>query len=129
MYFRTLLTTISTPFKTQQSVAKPQITTTLRALQNEMSTGTPNQSMIGGHAQWVKGMVNEKIGQATGSEEWKASGRADMMEGTGAMKQAHAERGPPNPGSATGKIEEAAGKATGCPGMVKEGVERQAKDQ
>lgn len=42
--------------------------------------------MIGGHAQWVKGMVNEKIGQATGSEEWKASGRADMMEGTGAMK-------------------------------------------
>lgn len=60
-----------------------------------MSTGTPNpapqptepkQSMIGGHAQYVKGMVNEKIGAATGSQEWVESGQKDMTEGRGAMK-------------------------------------------
>ena len=107
--FRTLLTTISAP-KSTPSTSKPQITTTLRLLQQhnisntqstKMSTGTPNpapatgtgpmkptepkQSMIGGHAQFVKGMVNEKIGQATGSQEWMESGKSDMAEGRGAM--------------------------------------------
>ena len=42
--------------------------------------------MIGGHAQYVKGMVNEKIGQATGSQEWVQSGKQDMKEGRGSMK-------------------------------------------
>ena len=103
--FRTLLTTISTPKQ------KPQVTTTVRLLQahninntqsTKMSTGTPNpapntgggpmkpsepkQSMIGGHAQYVKGMVNEKIGAAMGSQEWIDSGNKDMAEGRGAMK-------------------------------------------
>lgn len=98
--FRTLLTTISTPKQ------KPQVTTTVRLLQatqsTKMSTGTPNpgpanaggpmkptepkSSMIGGHAQYVKGMVNEKIGTATGSQEWIDSGNRDMAEGRGAMK-------------------------------------------
>ena len=103
--FRTLLTTISTPKQ------KPAVTTTVRLLQahninntqsTKMSTGTPNpapnsgqgplkpsepkQSMIGGHAQYVKGMVNEKIGAVTGNEAWVESGQKDMAEGRGAMK-------------------------------------------
>lgn len=51
-----------------------------------MKPTDPKNSMIGGHAQYVKGMVNEKIGAAMGSEEWIQSGKADMNEGKVAMK-------------------------------------------
>lgn len=50
-----------------------------------MKPTEPKNSMIGGHAQYVKGMVNEKIGAAMGSQEWIESGKSDMAEGKGAM--------------------------------------------
>ncbi len=51
-----------------------------------MEPTQPHQGMLGAHAQYVKGLVNEKIGNVVNSEDWKASGRSDQEEGMGSMK-------------------------------------------
>lgn len=43
-------------------------------------------SIVGGHAQYVKGYVNETIGNVTGSKEWADSGKQDQEGGIGEMK-------------------------------------------
>lgn len=55
----------------------------------------------------------------TGAEDWKSSAESDKQAGIDAMKQASANRDPNQTGF--GKVEEMAGKATGCEGMEKEG--------
>lgn len=55
----------------------------------------------------------------TGAEDWKNSAESDKQAGIDAMKQASANRDPNQTGF--GKVEEMAGKATGCEGMEKEG--------
>jgi hypothetical protein len=100
-------------------------------------------SLVGGHAQYVKGaaevtmrsrpqylclkfrgdslLLQSAIGGVTGAESWKASGEQDKQQGVDAMKAASAERNPQQSGY--GKAEEMAGKVVGCEGMEQEGQE------
>ena len=108
-----------------------------------MSSNEQNPSLVGGHAQYVKGAAevsptNKKIsapsttspnktsyqgavGSVTGADDWKSSAEQDKQAGIEAMKQASANRDPN--ASGFGKAEELAGKAAGCEGMEKEGAE------
>ncbi|GAB7348667.1 hypothetical protein MBLNU459_g7030t1 [Dothideomycetes sp. NU459] len=78
-------------------------------------------SLIGGHAQYVKGAAEGVIGSVTGSQAWTSSAAADKDEGVSAMKAASAGRDAS--ASGYGKIEEVAGRVAGCEGMEKEGAE------
>ncbi|KAH8780073.1 hypothetical protein F5883DRAFT_406274 [Diaporthe sp. PMI_573] len=84
-------------------------------------SGTENQepSLVGGHAEYVKGAAQAAIGNVTGSEAWKASGEQAKAHSVSDMKAASEGRDASNQGY--GKAEEIAGKAVGCEGMVKEG--------
>ena len=77
-------------------------------------------SLIGGHAQYVKGAAESAVGAATGSEAWNSSAATDKQAGIDAMKAASANRDANRDGF--GKVEEMAGKAAGCEGMEKEGA-------
>lgn len=57
----------------------------------------------------------------TGSAAWTQSGVADKEAGVDGMKAASANRDPATDGY--GKVEEIAGRVTGCEGMEKEGGE------
>jgi len=83
-------------------------------------------SLIGGHAQYVKGAAENLVGSVTGSEAWKSSGENDSQAGIEAMKAASAHRDPAQSGY--GKVEEVAGKIAGCEGMEKEGAESAKKE-
>ncbi|CAD0108886.1 unnamed protein product [Aureobasidium uvarum] len=73
-----------------------------------MSDNTQQQpSLIGGHAQYVKGAAEQ-------------SGETDKQGGIDAMKAASQNRDPATDGY--GKVEEVAGKLSGCEGMEKEGA-------
>ncbi|KAF2770844.1 hypothetical protein EJ03DRAFT_326177 [Teratosphaeria nubilosa] len=85
-----------------------------------MSSNEQNPSLIGGHAQYVKGAAESAIGAVAG-ETWTKSGEQDKQAGIDVMKQASANRDPNHSGF--GKVEEMAGKATGCEGMEKEGAQ------
>lgn len=63
----------------------------------------------------------ETIGTVTGSAAWSDSGAKDKSDGIDGMKAASADRDPATEGY--GKIEELAGKVTGCEGMEHEGAE------
>ncbi|KAF1826434.1 uncharacterized protein K489DRAFT_428800 [Dissoconium aciculare CBS 342.82] len=89
------------------------------------SSSEQNPTLIGGHAQYVKGAAEGLVGNVTGSEAWKASGEQDTKAGVDAMKQASANRDPQ--ASGFGKAEELAGKAVGCEGMEKEGAQSKAE--
>ncbi|KAK0119477.1 hypothetical protein ONS95_010924 [Cadophora gregata] len=93
------------------------------------SNNNNNQaSMLAGHAQYAKGYVEETVGNLTGSKEWQESGKKDAEAGIGEMKAANQNRtSEPAASGIGGRVEELAGKATGCEGMEKEGAERQAK--
>ncbi|KAH7355329.1 hypothetical protein BKA65DRAFT_425492 [Rhexocercosporidium sp. MPI-PUGE-AT-0058] len=85
-------------------------------------------SMIGGHAQYAKGYVEETVGNLIGSKEWQESGKTDAEAGIGEMKAANQQRTSEPAASRIGsRVEELAGKAAGCEGMEKEGVGRQSK--
>jgi len=86
-----------------------------------MSSDQSNPSLIGGHAQYVKGAAEGAVGAVTGSENWKSSAEQDRQTGVDAMKAASAERDPQKSGF--GKVEEVAGNAVGCEGMEREGAE------
>ncbi|KAH8787668.1 hypothetical protein BGZ57DRAFT_755196 [Hyaloscypha finlandica] len=88
------------------------------------NTNTP--SMLSGHAQYAKGYTEETIGNVTGSKEWQESGKKDAQEGINEMKAANAAKtSQPAASGIGGRVEELAGKAAGCEGMEKEGLERQ----
>ncbi|KAM0703010.1 hypothetical protein Q7P35_010442 [Cladosporium inversicolor] len=82
-------------------------------------------SLIGGHAQYVKGAAESAIGAVTGSETWNVSAETVKADGIDAMKAASKQRDAQRDGY--GKVEELAGKAAGCEGMEKEGA--QSKEQ
>lgn len=42
--------------------------------------------MIGGHAQYAKGYVEETVGKAIGSKDWEESGKKDSASGIEEMK-------------------------------------------
>lgn len=58
------------------------------------------------------------VGAVTGSQAWSASGEQDKAHAVSDMKAASEGR---DASSGYGKVEEVAGKAVGCEGMVKEG--------
>jgi uncharacterized protein YjbJ (UPF0337 family) len=47
---------------------------------------TKSSSIIGGHAQYAKGYVEETIGSVTGNQEWTEAGKKDEQEGIDAMR-------------------------------------------
>ncbi|GAM86482.1 hypothetical protein ANO11243_044960 [Dothideomycetidae sp. 11243] len=81
-----------------------------------------NPSLIGGHVQYVKGAAEDLVGRATGATAWTDSAKTDKEQGVAAMKAAGEQRQAAG-GQGYGKVEEVAGKVTGCEGMVKEGQE------
>lgn len=113
--------------------------------------------MLAGHAIYAKGVVEETVGNVTGSAAWKEAGQRDAQAGISEMKVSrkrldlhlqqpfdHSKRnissnltqdanqirseGSTQPGSAVGgKLEETAGKVVGCGGMEKEGAEKQQR--
>ncbi|KAF2157752.1 hypothetical protein K461DRAFT_317799 [Myriangium duriaei CBS 260.36] len=80
-----------------------------------------NPSLIGGHVQYVKGAAESLIGNVTGAASWTDSATTDKEQGVAAMKAAGQQREANQQGY--GKVEEVAGKVTGCEGMVREGQE------
>jgi uncharacterized protein YjbJ (UPF0337 family) len=66
------------------------------------------------------------IGNVTGNAAWQQSGVSDKQGGIDAMKAASQNRDPATDGY--GKVEEMAGKLSGCEGMEKEGAMSAKKD-
>lgn len=60
----------------------------------------------------------EAVGNVTGAQDWKSSGAEQKDEAVHAMRQAGEQR---DASQGFGKVEEVAGKVTGCEGMQKEG--------
>jgi hypothetical protein len=60
------------------------------------------------------------IGNVTGNAAWQQSGVSDKQGGIDAMKAASQNRDPATDGY--GKVEEVAGRLSGCEGMEKEGA-------
>ncbi|KAI3395633.1 hypothetical protein diail_1071 [Diaporthe ilicicola] len=89
-------------------------------------TQNEQPSLVGGHAEYVKGAAEATIGSVTGSEAWKASGEQAKAHAVSDMKAASEGRDASSQGY--GKAEELAGKAVGCEGMVKEGDVSAKKD-
>jgi uncharacterized protein YjbJ (UPF0337 family) len=59
------------------------------------------------------------IGDVSGSHAWKSSGEQDKAAALDTMKKAGEQR---DQSQGYGKVEEVAGKVTGCEGMQKEGA-------
>ncbi|KAM0464954.1 hypothetical protein ACHAPV_001946 [Trichoderma viride] len=93
------------------------------------SNNNPEQQtgLMGGHAQYLKGVGEAAVGSISGSKSWADSGVHDKEAGLAAMKKAGEQR---DPNQGYGRAEEWAGKLTGCEGMQKEGFEsaHQRKD-
>ncbi|KAI4719028.1 hypothetical protein E4T48_04721 [Aureobasidium sp. EXF-10727] len=83
-------------------------------------TNQQQPSLIGGHAQYVKGAAEGVIGSVTGNTAWQQSAQSDKQTGIDAMKAASENRDPATDGY--GKVEEVAGRLSGCEGMEKEGA-------
>ncbi|RYP63480.1 hypothetical protein DL771_009273 [Monosporascus sp. 5C6A] len=87
-----------------------------------MSGNNSNQqpSLVGGHAEYVKGAAESAIGSVTGSQAWTSSGEQSKAHAVDTMKAAGEARDPATQGY--GKAEQKLGEVTGCEGMAKEGV-------
>lgn len=74
----------------QTQLIKPRIiarTMASNPAQNNNPHKSPeDSSLIGGHAQYVKGYVEETVGNVTGSKEWVDSGKKDTQAGIETMK-------------------------------------------
>ncbi|KAI0844988.1 hypothetical protein F5Y00DRAFT_185118 [Daldinia vernicosa] len=80
---------------------------------------TQQPSLIGGHAEYIKGATESAIGSATGSQAWTSSGEQAKAHAVDTMKTAGEKR---DPSQGFGKVEQKLGQAIGCEGMVKEGA-------
>ncbi|KAI5926583.1 hypothetical protein F4810DRAFT_655074 [Camillea tinctor] len=88
-----------------------------------MSSPNNNQqtpSLVGGHAEYIKGAAESTIGNLTGSQAWTASGEQAKAHAVDSMKAAGEARDASAQGY--GKVEQKMGELTGCEGMVKEGT-------
>ena len=84
-----------------------------------------NASLIGGHAQYAKGAIEETIGNITGSQAWKDSGAHDKQEATEKLRAAN--QGPSDSSLISGSTEKKIGNAVGCEGMAHNGAEREKR--
>ncbi|ORY13724.1 hypothetical protein BCR34DRAFT_561587 [Clohesyomyces aquaticus] len=94
---------------------------------NENNQNTPG--LIAGHAQYVKGAVEETIGNLTNAASWKTSGEHDKSAAVSAMREAGEKRENDNQSHGFGAAEEKAGKLVGCEGMLREGKESERKQE
>ncbi|KAF2430480.1 hypothetical protein EJ08DRAFT_633536 [Tothia fuscella] len=78
-------------------------------------------TLLSSHAAYVKASAVDAVGSITGSTEWKQSGHQQKEDAIADMKKASEGRDPAKDGY--GKVEELAGKASGCEGMEQEGRE------
>jgi len=87
-----------------------------------MSNNNTSQqpSLIGGHAEYVKGAAEATIGDISGSHAWKSSGEQAKAHAVDTMKAAGQARDASSQGY--GKVEQKLGEVTGCEGMEKEGA-------
>ncbi|KAK0746776.1 hypothetical protein B0T18DRAFT_324517 [Schizothecium vesticola] len=82
---------------------------------------TQNQpGLVAAHAEYIKGATESTIGNLTGSHAWTTSGEQDKAHAKASMQAANQNRDPARDGY--GKVEEVAGKLTGCEGMRQEGA-------
>ncbi|KAJ8128383.1 hypothetical protein O1611_g5252 [Lasiodiplodia mahajangana] len=81
-------------------------------------------SLIGGHAEYVKGATEATIGNVTGSHSWKTSGEQAKAHAVDAMKAAGERR---DPSHGFGVAEQKLGEVTGCKGMEHEGAASKRK--
>ncbi|KAI9753124.1 MAG: hypothetical protein M1835_001026, partial [Candelina submexicana] len=88
---------------------------------NSTSDQQQQPGLISGHAQLAKGAIVGAVGSLTGSEAWTSSGQESKEAGISEMKAASENRDSSSQGY--GKVEEIAGRATGCEGMEREGKE------
>ncbi|KAI0199705.1 Wd tetratricopeptide repeat domain-containing protein [Astrocystis sublimbata] len=85
-----------------------------------MSANENNQpSLIGGHAEYVKGATEAAIGNATGSHAWTSSGEQAKAHAVDTMKKAGEQR---DSSQGYGAAEQKLGQVTGCEGMTNEGA-------
>ncbi|KAI5370104.1 hypothetical protein Slin15195_G009820 [Septoria linicola] len=96
-------------------------------MSDSQNTKGSHPSLVGGHAQYVKGLGEAGVAAVTGNSAWQRSADHDKSAGVNAMKAASANRDPDQQG--LGKVEELAGKAVGCEGMQQEGAESANKTQ
>ncbi|KAI1469351.1 uncharacterized protein F4812DRAFT_326361 [Daldinia caldariorum] len=82
-------------------------------------------SLVGGHAEYIKGATESTIGSVTGSQAWTSSGEQAKAHAIDTMKAAGENR---DPSQGFGKAEQKLGQATGCEGMVKEGEASKKSD-
>ncbi|KPM42127.1 hypothetical protein AK830_g4389 [Neonectria ditissima] len=87
--------------------------------QEQQQQGTAQPGIIGSHYQYVKGAAEATVGVLTNSHAWKASGEQDKAAGLAALKKVGEQR---DPNQGYGKVEQMAGKITGCQGMEQEGA-------
>ncbi|KAL7750415.1 hypothetical protein RI367_004189 [Sorochytrium milnesiophthora] len=96
-------------------------------------------SLIHGHVQYVKGVVESAVGSVTGSQAWKESGDADCRQAVAEMNTADGRdandrqsryataESTHSSGTALkveGQLEKVAGTATFCGGMKRVGDEK-----
>ncbi|KAA8894772.1 hypothetical protein FN846DRAFT_912535 [Sphaerosporella brunnea] len=114
-----------------------------------MSTGVPNlgssppsadasserpASQVRGHAKYVKGVVDETIGQVAGAPSWIESGHESKAQGVAEMRAAKSEKDKdlresyahrdPDWLKSEGKQEALLGRTVGCGGMEERGEEK-----
>ena len=95
---------------------------------NTNPSNTPSQNqpgLVAAHAEFIKGAAESTIGNVTGSHAWTSSGEQDKAHAKAAMQAATENRNPEKDGF--GKVEEMAGKLTGCEGMKHEGAASASK--
>ncbi|KAH9898863.1 hypothetical protein F4778DRAFT_173050 [Xylariomycetidae sp. FL2044] len=85
------------------------------------SNNSQNPSLVGGHAEYIKGAAESTIGSVTGSHAWTSSGEQAKAHAVDSMKAASEQRDSSSQGY--GKVEQKLGEVTGCEGMAKEGAE------
>ncbi|KAK3991037.1 hypothetical protein QBC44DRAFT_324114 [Cladorrhinum sp. PSN332] len=94
---------------------------------NNNSTQEQQPGLIGAHAEYLKGAAESAIGKVTGSQAWTASGEQDKAHAKASLQQVSQQRDPQTQGY--GKVEEMAGKLTGCGGMKEEGAASARKNE
>ncbi|KAI0603060.1 hypothetical protein F4775DRAFT_10746 [Biscogniauxia sp. FL1348] len=77
-------------------------------------------SLVGGHAEYMKGAAESTIGNLTGSQAWTTSGEQAKSHAVDSMKAAGEARDASSRGY--GRAEQKMGEMTGCKGMMKEGA-------
>jgi len=83
---------------------------------NESSDAQP--SMVGAHVKYVQGAVSSALGYESGNQT-KADAVQEMKDA-----KAQSDSQPPTQSTILGSVENAAGSAFGCEGMVDEGKQR-----